>query len=435
MRRSVLALMLVLAAACFRGDEPMAGGKPLSHWKKEATKVSFFSFLNSEKDERRRVAFRRLSEIGERAVPALVDLLKHRNISVSSDAFNALANLGPRAERAVPAMEQMLHSEKSTDRSTGAWILGTIGPAAERAVPSLTRLLSDPNEKVRQVAAQALGQIGGEGRSALERARTSDDPVLREGGVGGASGSDMTPDERRRHVASGSSDVEPKVRLRALDLLMTAPRAEVEPLAPYLVRALNDANAEVKNAAHRVFTAYLQQQRSTPALLAAVLKGGDAESRVDAAWHLGFPRAAPNGAGFSPDDREVIDALYGALESDDVRLRIYAARALAAGEGDTRARGLSALRQNIPNAEPIIAVRGARVLWLADRDPSEVTAVYERGLQDPGKWNRVETVSAILEMGKEADAFRSHFEHLKSDPDPDVRDRAEKAISWLDARR
>jgi hypothetical protein len=56
-------------------------------------------------------------------------------------------------------------------------------------------------------------------------------------------------------------------------------------------------------------------------------------------------------------------------------------------------------------------------------------------LQDSEKWNRVETMSAILDMGAQAETFRSHFERLKGDPDPEVRDRADKALNWLRVRR
>src|SRR5687768_11401503 len=110
-RPSTVLVLALLAAACHR-DEPMAGGKPLSFWKKEATQVSLFTFWNSDKDERRREAFRRLSEIGEPAVPALVDLFRQNRRPVTGDAFNALANLGPRAASAVPELLEVLNGDE-----------------------------------------------------------------------------------------------------------------------------------------------------------------------------------------------------------------------------------------------------------------------------------------------------------------------------------
>ena len=173
-RRLALFLVAVISTACQR-DEPVAGGKPLSFWKKEATKVSLFSFWNSDKDERRRIAFGRLAEIGAPAVPALVDLMRRNGAPVRGNAFNALANLGPRAASAVPELLEMLHGDDHELRHHAAWLLGTIGPAAESAVPSLTPLLQHPDHRLRAVAVQTLGQIGGSGHVALERARASGD--------------------------------------------------------------------------------------------------------------------------------------------------------------------------------------------------------------------------------------------------------------------
>src|SRR5688572_12690980 len=86
MRRPLTLLAVILLAAACQRDEPMAGEKPLSYWKKEATQVSFMSFWNSDKDYRRKGAFRRRPEIGEPAVPALVDLFREHDIPVTNTA-------------------------------------------------------------------------------------------------------------------------------------------------------------------------------------------------------------------------------------------------------------------------------------------------------------------------------------------------------------
>lgn len=434
MRRLWIVFVLAIAAACHR-DEPMAGGKPLSHWKKEATKVSFMTFWNSDKDERRHEAFRRLSEIGEPAVPALMDLFRKKRVPVSGDAFNALANLGPRAASAVPALIEMLKGDNIQVRGRAAWILGTIGGAAEPAVPSLTRLLQHPDQRLRQAAAQALGQIGGSGAVALERAQRSDDARLREASMRGVAAGPLDPAARREHIATGLADPSPEVRLRAVDLLMSAGREEAQGLAEYLVKALNDSDAQVKQAAHTVLTVYLQHGQALPLLLATVLKGGDAASRADAAWHLGSRMGDVVQLDNVRSDATVIDALLGALDDSERTIRIYAARALAHSDGSAREQGLRALRREMPNAEPIIAVRAARVLWAAERHAAEVRPVYEAGLRDANEWNRVETISAILDMGREGDAFAPEFERLRSDPSHAVRDRAQKALYAINRRR
>jgi HEAT repeat protein len=136
-----------------------------------------------------------------------------------------------------------------------------------------------------------------------------------------------------------------------------------------------------------------------------------------------------------PSDPAVVDALLAALNDPDPKVRIYAGRALAHENGAPRAKGIQRLRRDMRNVEPILGVRAARVLWEVTRDLAEVRPVYEAGLSDPGKWNRMETMSAIADLGKDADSFTSQFERLLHDPDPEVRDRAEKILHMIKVRR
>lgn len=433
-RPSTVLVLALLAAACHR-DEPMAGGKPLSFWKKEATQVSLFTFWNSDKDERRREAFRRLSEIGEPAVPAMVDLFRNKGIPISGDAFNALANLGPRASGAVPELLEILNGENPGLRRDAVWILGAIGPAAEPAVPSLTPLLQHSDARLRQEAAKALGQIGGSGHAVLERARSSEDVRQREAAMHGMVRRPLDPASRRDVVATGLADPSPEVRLRTVELLRLVEREEAESLIEYLVKALNDSARQVNRAAHSVLSAYLRDGRGTPRLLATVLKGGDAATRADVAWRLGHKAIERNRFGSSPSEPVVVDALLGALNDAEPKVRIYAGRALAYGGGRTREQGIRRLRKDMSNVEPILRVRAARVLWDVAHDVAEVRPAYETGLADPRKWNRVETISAIADMGKEAETFVPHLERLSNDPAPEVRDRAGKILHAIKGRR
>ena len=435
MGRRAVALTLALVVVACRRDEPRAGGRPLSHWREEATQVSLFSFWNSTKDERRREAFRRLIEIGEPAVPTLVELLRQNQAPVSGDAFNALAQLGPRAAGAAPEMLNMLNGEDAALRRRAAWILGTIGPAAGAAVPSLTSLLRHPDPRLRQVAAQALGQIGGSGHVALERARTSGDVREREASMRGEAARPLDPASRREALASGLADPSPEVRLRAVDLLTGVGGPAAEVLAEHLVKALNDPDPRVNEAAHSLLTGYLQHGSATPRLLAAVLEGGDAAARGDVAWRLGNGWRRPSPSGAARGDPEIIEALLGALNDAEPEVRVYAGRALAYGGGRAAEQAIRRLRRDMPGVEPILGVRAARVLWDVAHDVSEVKPAYEAGLADTASWNRVETISAIMSMGKDAEAFVPHFERLSGDPAPEVRDRAEKALHAIRRQR
>lgn len=244
----------------------------------------------------------------------------------------------------------------------------------------------------------------------------------------------LDPASRRELVAAGLADPSPEVRERTLDLFRTVTREEAEMLAEYLVRALNDSAPQVNRPAHGVLTYYMQGQLATPRLLAVVLEGGDAPARADAAWRLGHMMSDLRVPGVVPDEPAVIDALVAALKDPEPKIRIYAGRALAYASGQPREQGIRQLRREVSSGEPILRVRAARVLWDVEQSVAEVRPAYESGLKDQDKWNRVETISAIMAMGKDAATFVPHVERLLNDPAGEVRDRAQKFIYAIRAR-
>ena len=422
---ALLFSLTLLSAACKNADEPTAGGKPLSFWKKEARQVSLMTFWNSDRDERRREAFRRLSEIGEPAVPALVELFEENGGPVSGDAFNALTNLGPRAASAVPRMRHLLTSENKDLQQRAAWVLGTIGPAAESAVPDLVRMMRLPDARLRQIGAQSLGKIGGAGHVALERALAAGDPSSREAGMSGMGVRPLDLESRRLLITKGLADQNPLVRMKTINLFFPVKRDDAEAIVQDLLRALDDSDPQVKRAAHGVLTAYLQGHRATPRFLAAILTSRDHTARADAAWRLADTETPGDG---TQRDSIVDHALVAALSDPESKVRVYAARALLTAGGARSTRAARVLRQETASLEPILRVRAARALWDMDQLTSDVRDAYRAGLGDPEKWNRVETISAIGHMGVEGRTFIPELERLLQDPDPEVRDRAKKIL-------
>jgi hypothetical protein len=135
----------------------------------------------------REAAARGLGHIGPEAnsaVPALVELLKHKNTWLRRDAIDALEKIGPGAvpvfvelfrgpqrfgaanslakigPAAVPALTDLLKDKDGNLRALAAKTLGRIGPGAKTAVPALTQLLTDKENWVRWNASKALEKIG-----------------------------------------------------------------------------------------------------------------------------------------------------------------------------------------------------------------------------------------------------------------------------------
>ncbi len=425
--RTVIALVL-LALGCTRAsEEPRAGGEPLSHWQREARLVSFFSFWNSEKDERRHEAFRRLVEIGEPAVPVLVELLLEEEVPVSGDALNALCALGPRAVAAVPELVRALEASR---RSDTAWALGCIGPAAQEAVPALEAAATGSEPRLREAAARALGMIGGQGREALARAAGNADATVRASAVAGLApgGADAAPPAE--YLTAALEDPAPEVRARAFQVAHPRLREEAETMIDAVLRGMRDDSELVRAAAHHWYIGVCQHQTATPHLIGRVLADGDAPSRIDAAWRLGSNHLEQRHFHSAAELAAMRTALIEGVTDPEPVVRIYAARGLSA-DPQARDRLAPILREAIV-AEPSVDVRarvvGAKHLFALDHDPRELEAAYADGLRADDHWLQLETLAAIREMGREGAALRAEIERVQRESrDPKVRDRA----SWL----
>jgi HEAT repeat protein len=99
----------------------------------------------------------------EAAVPALVDLLKDKNVGVRDAAIKALAAIGPKS---VSALAGVLEGEDAA-RDAALAALERLGVGAKGAVDALTRTLKGKKTDIRIRAAVILGKIGADAKSAL----------------------------------------------------------------------------------------------------------------------------------------------------------------------------------------------------------------------------------------------------------------------------
>jgi len=424
-----LALVLILlASGCGSGsEEPRAGGEPLSHWAREARLVSFFTFWNSEKDERRHEAFRRLVEIGEPAVPVLMELLEE-DVPVSGDALNALCGLGPRVASAVPALVRALERSAGERRTDAALVLGCIGPDAEAAVPALAALMSGPDDHLRELAAHSLGAIGGSGRDALERAVRDADPRVRKSAVAGLAPGGAGAAPPAEYLAAALEDPAPEVRARAFEVAHPGSREEADAMIDAVLRGMRDESELVRAAAHHWYVGVYQHQTATPRLIASVLAGGDAPSRVDAAWRLGSDHLEQRHFHRAPALAAMREALVAALTDPEAVVRIYAARGLSA-DPQARERLAPILRDAMPGPGVDVRARviAAQLLFSLAHDPRDVTAAYADGLRADDPWIQLAALSAIREMGRAGEELRPEIERLRASPEARVRDQA----GWL----
>ena len=101
--------------------------------------------------------------------PALRRALRDNDSMVAADAARALGALRKRATPSVRALVEALSHEEPHVRIYTAEALASIGPTAEAATEDLSRALRDPVPGVRWAAAEALGSIGPAAQSAVSQ--------------------------------------------------------------------------------------------------------------------------------------------------------------------------------------------------------------------------------------------------------------------------
>ena len=135
-------------------------------------------FLNSDDDDLHLQTFDIIRRIGPAAIPLLVDLLRHPQVSIRRTAADAFIDLAPDTASIQPALRRALKDEDSMVAGDAARALGALGERASPSVPALINALSHEEPYVRIYAAEALASIGPKAAKATRYlARAVSDPI------------------------------------------------------------------------------------------------------------------------------------------------------------------------------------------------------------------------------------------------------------------
>jgi len=104
--------------------------------------------------------FEIIRRIGPPAIPLLVELLGHEQVSFRRSAADSLIDLAPDTEWIQPALRRALRDEDVSVAGDAARALGALGPKASPSVRALVTTLSHEDPYVRVYAAEALASVG-----------------------------------------------------------------------------------------------------------------------------------------------------------------------------------------------------------------------------------------------------------------------------------
>ena len=120
-----------------------------------------------------------LQQIGQAAVPALVESLKSEKLQRS--VLPVIAGMGSDAKESLPALVGLIRSKDLEIRREAVIAIASMGSHAVSTVPELVKMIEDKQFPNRPAAAYALGRIGAKDAVAALKSvlGSSDDPVLR----------------------------------------------------------------------------------------------------------------------------------------------------------------------------------------------------------------------------------------------------------------
>jgi outer membrane protein assembly factor BamB len=134
--------------------------------------------LNTDNEDLQLETFEIIRQIGPAAIPLLLDLLRHQDVSFRRFAADAFIDLTPDTAGIQPALRRALRDEDSMVAADAARALGALGPRASPSVPALVNALSHDEPHVRIYTAEALASIGPKAAAATKHlARALDDPI------------------------------------------------------------------------------------------------------------------------------------------------------------------------------------------------------------------------------------------------------------------
>ncbi len=125
-------------------------------------------FLNSDNEDLHLETFEIIRRIGPPAIPLLLDLLRHEQVSFRRFAADAFIDLAPDTVWIQPALRRALRDEDSMVAADAARALGALGKRASPSVRALVKALSHEEPHVRIYAAEALASIGPKAEAATK---------------------------------------------------------------------------------------------------------------------------------------------------------------------------------------------------------------------------------------------------------------------------
>ncbi|HEY2837542.1 MAG TPA: HEAT repeat domain-containing protein, partial [Pirellulales bacterium] len=400
-----------------------------------------------------------LADIGEAAVPALIEATK--DPKARHWATVVLSEIGPKASAAVDALTKIAADPEPEVRLQALIALGQIGDPAKPAIPVIQKALAADELGIRYGAAFALGKLRAEEASAdLQKLVDTKDPMMHliaAWALARIHPNDVSAIRRAvdaivKGLESDNAQLS-RTAARALaeanfspDAMTPAIRAALEELDPTVIEHVLLTLAELGDRAVPVLISAVKEPKMRDAAIRGLARiGPPAKDAVQVLTTMLTDKnpqviadAATALASIGPGSVSATSALTALLANPDADVRGAATNAL--GTIGPPAKGaVPALLKQITGQDPMLCVAS---VWSIHRiDPENkalapaATPVLIRILTSENPESRYQAAAALGDLGPAAKSAVSALTKLADDPDENVRRMVGAALAKIQPPR
>jgi len=377
-----------------------------------------------------------IADLGDQAVPLLIDALAHDDPVIRRTAAHALGQLRSPVDdsldlkAAIPHLERTLETDPDPlarlNAAEALWFI----TGSKKVVPAFIEALRHEDVEVRRFAVGMLGLVEADAEDVLQpltAALSDTDPFVRATAAEVLADYGLAASTALPHLERllGEDDY---TRVVVVHAILCIDPSKTEGLVPVLTGALRNGDRMVRQRAAQVLG------EIPPAGALAIRSLLQALDDEEQAVRLEVLNALQNlGAAAAPATPALIEVLTG---NDDMLARGMAADALGAigpSAGEAAPKLLQRLQKRGNDAlATYFRLRIARALWRISGEPDHLLATGLEAIRSPEWWRRGMAAAMLGELGATGRAAIPDLKRLLEDEHRGVREAAQVALERID---
>lgn len=308
------AIIAVVVVCVIAGLLLMRPSRPGLVYKGKSVEEWSVQLYVSQDEGARNVASVALKELGPKAVPDVIRMLRRKDPFIRRQVWAIAAKLPPQFRKGVasnvkPQRAGLVHI-------AGMRAVVAIGPEAVSTISELNRILLGKDLQETWEAGYALGALGPEAVRVLIAALQSQYPVVMQAAMAGLKQIGPAAGQAVPSMIEKLGHHDPAVRMWAVSALSGIG----QPAVPQLLQTVEHGTGEVRRGAAQALTSIFPSRRKFSPVLLQMIKDEEPASRMQAIVSLTTINAP---------DEATIAAMTDALQDRDVNVRQAATNALA----------------------------------------------------------------------------------------------------------